>query len=91
MTMFYIEDTIQNIQSSLSIAPNRHKKKYSKLLSIHLQSNNPTNFKSFLDNLETSTIDHSLIEVVVKIDDTDYKMNKLLKSETSKRKISLLH
>lgn len=48
------------------------------LLSIHLQSNRPDNFASYMENLVASADDPSRIEVVVKIDDTDAPMNALL-------------
>ncbi len=48
------------------------------LLSIHLQSNRPDNFTSYMENLVASADDPSRIEVVVKIDDTDAPMNVLL-------------
>tara|TARA_Y100000816_G_C26090034_1_gene575888 strand:+ start:535 stop:2202 length:1668 start_codon:yes stop_codon:yes gene_type:complete len=52
---------------------------YKKLLSIHLQSNNTENFQGFIDSIIENVDNASLIEVIVKIDDDDYKMNRLLK------------
>lgn len=49
-----------------------------KLLSIHLQSNRPDNFSSFIANLVASLDDPTRVEVVVKIDDVDAPMNALL-------------
>jgi hypothetical protein len=48
------------------------------LLSIHLSSNRPQDFVSFLDRLQAATSDMSAVEVVVKIDATDRPMNELL-------------
>lgn len=56
------------------------------LLSIHLQSNRPDNFTSYMENLVGSADDPSRIEVVVKIDDTDVPMNKLLPELVEKYK-----
>src|SRR6185437_10580364 len=59
------------------------------LLSIHMQSNRPENFVRFLDRLEHSANDPSSIEVVVKIDDTDAVMNRLLPEEVARRRLRL--
>ena len=55
------------------------------LLSIHLTSNRPSYFVTFLDRLEESTEDPRSVEVVLKIDDTDAPMNALLASESKRR------
>jgi hypothetical protein len=55
------------------------------LLSIHLTSNRPEHFVTFLDRLQQSTDDAGAVEVVVKIDDTDARMNELLAAETARR------
>jgi hypothetical protein len=55
------------------------------LLSIHLTSNRPGNFVDFLNRLEQSTSDMSSVEVVVKIDDADAEMNRLLEKEAATR------
>jgi len=52
---------------------------FKKLLSIHLQSNDPKNFKEFVDSLEKHIENRDLIEICVKIDDNDEVMNSLLK------------
>jgi len=59
------------------------------LLSIHMQSNRPGNFVRFLDRLEGTAHDPSSIEVVVKIDDTDAAMNRLLPEEVARRRLRL--
>ena len=55
------------------------------LLSIHMTSNRPGNFVEFLDRLERATSAPSSVEVVIKIDDTDDAMNRLLASEVRAR------
>jgi len=44
---------------------------FKKLLSIHLQSNNPKNFEEFIISMEENIQEHDLIEIIVKIDDDD--------------------
>lgn len=56
------------------------------LVSIHLQSNRPDNITSFMENLVASLDDPSRVEVVLKIDDTDKPMNKLLPELVEKYK-----
>lgn len=56
------------------------------LVSIHLQSNRPDNFPVFMENLVASLDDPSRIEVVLKIDNTDAPMNKLLPELVEKYK-----
>jgi hypothetical protein len=55
------------------------------LLSVHLTSNRPEQFVTFLDRLEHSTDDLRAVEVVVKIDDADQHMNRLLTTESARR------
>ncbi len=55
------------------------------LLSIHFTSNRPDNFTRFLDRLEAATDDLSSVEVVVKIDDNDLDMNRVLQQEAARR------
>jgi hypothetical protein len=55
------------------------------LLSIHMTSNRPANFVEFLDRLERATLAPSSVEVVLKIDDTDDAMNRLLEREARTR------
>lgn len=59
------------------------------LLSIHMQSNRPENFVRFLDMIERTAEDPSSIEVIVKIDDTDIEMNRLLPAEVARRRLRL--
>ncbi len=55
------------------------------LLSIHMTSNRPRNFVEFIDRLERATLAPSSVEVVIKIDDTDEAMNRLLEMEVHGR------
>jgi hypothetical protein len=59
------------------------------LLSIHLSSNRPGNFIRFLDRLQAATTDMAAVEVVVKIDDTDAAMNRLLAEQVVRRPFRL--
>src|SRR5690242_2172381 len=61
------------------------------LLSIHLTSNRPENFRLFLDRLEETTTDPSSIEIVVKIDDDDTEMNQLLPVEAARRPFRIVY
>ena len=62
---------------------------FKKLLSIHLQSNNPKNFEEFIISMEENIQEHDLIEIIVKIDDDDIAMNKLLEKLVLKSKINI--
>ena len=62
---------------------------FKKLLSIHLQSNNPKNFEEFIISMEENIQEHDLIEIIVKIDDDDITMNKLLEKLVLKSKINI--
>ncbi len=77
------------IKSSFDSNNLKVKIKYKKLLSIHLQSNNPENFLGFIKSIETrvNNVDH--IEVIVKIDDNDIPMNKLLEDLQKKSIIDI--
>jgi hypothetical protein len=55
------------------------------LLSIHLTSNRPDHLLTFFDRLELATDDVSSVEVVIKIDDTDARMNALLADQVARR------
>ena len=69
---------VNYIKSSLGLKEVKVKTSYKKLLSIHLQSNNPKNFSGFIKSLEKYIENIALIEVIVKIDDNDSQMNSLL-------------
>jgi len=62
---------------------------FKKLLSIHLQSNNPKNFEEFVISMEENIQEHDLIEIIVKIDDDDIAMNKLLEKLVLQSKINI--
>jgi hypothetical protein len=62
---------------------------YSKLLSIHLNSNRPTQLSLFFDSIEETTDDLSLVEVLVNIDDHDKAMEEMLKREMGQRKFTI--
>src|SRR4051794_30641291 len=68
-----------------SIAPDIRADPYSVLLSIHLTSNRPDRFASFLDRLQQATADPGAVEVIVKIDDSDGPMNELVERESRSR------
>src|SRR5262249_55251697 len=55
------------------------------LLSIHMTSNRPREFAEFLDRLERATLVPSSVEVVIKIDDMDEAMHRLLEKEARAR------
>src|ERR1700687_778112 len=55
------------------------------LLSIHMTSNRPGNFVQFLDRLQNATLVASSVEVVVKVDDTDDAINRLVEKEARNR------
>jgi hypothetical protein len=59
------------------------------LLSIHLSSNRPGTFISFLDCLQAATDDMAAVEVVVKIDDADEAMNRVMAEQIAKRPFRL--
>ncbi|HVA15192.1 MAG TPA: hypothetical protein VNF99_18230 [Stellaceae bacterium] len=61
------------------------------LLSIHFTSNRPDNFTRFLDRLEATTSDMSSVELVVKIDQDDLGMNRLLPQEAARRPFRIKH
>ena len=69
---------VNYIKRSLGLKDTKKEFKYKKLLSIHLQSNDPLNFSEFIKSLEKNVENIDLIEVVVKIDDNDQQMNTLL-------------
>jgi hypothetical protein len=64
---------------------------YGVLLSIHLTSNRPDRFASFLDRLEQATSDPAAVEVIVKIDDSDGPMNELLERESRSRRFRVAY
>lgn len=64
-------------------------KNVNKLISIHLNSNRPAQLASYFDNIEETTHDLSLIEVLVNCDDNDYAMQALLKREMTARKFTI--
>lgn len=55
------------------------------LLSIHMTSNRPVEIVQFFDRLEAATTDPRSVEVVMKIDDTDSRMNEILSDEQKRR------
>ncbi|MBX3710086.1 MAG: hypothetical protein KIT56_08325 [Gammaproteobacteria bacterium] len=68
---------------------NQEKPRYSKLISIQLNSNRPTQLISYFDNIE-ETADHpEEIEIIVNIDDDDHTMEALLIKESCCRKFTL--
>ena len=80
---------VNYIKSSLGLKEVKVKTSYKKLLSIHLQSNNPKNFSGFIKSLEKHIENIALIEVIVKIDDNDSQMNSLLEELVKNSKISI--
>lgn len=68
---------------------NKQDKPYSKLLSIQLNSNRPTQLITYFDNIEETADVPEDIEVLVNIDDTDKVMEEMLMKETSQRKFTL--
>lgn len=88
----HIEENIKRIQETLSLSPKSQKESDSakeKFLSIHLQSNRIENFKRFLDNLENTADNLNSFEVIVKIDDDAYDMNRLLERESIRRNFTI--
>ena len=77
------------IKKSLGLKQKKSKTSYKKLLSIHLQSNNPVNFSGFIESLEKHVENIDLIEVIVKIDDKDDQMNSLLEDLVKNSKVSI--
>jgi len=61
------------------------------LLSIHLTSNRPDNFVTFLDRLEEKTENYGSVEVAIKIDDNDDRMNDLLAAESKRRPFKITY
>ncbi len=84
-----MSNKISDIKNNEDLQYSNNKCTYKKLLSIHLQSNNPDNFKGFIKSLEDNLIDLNLIEVVVKIDDDDIQMNDLLSDLVKSSPINL--
>lgn len=62
---------------------------YSKLISIHLNSNRPAQLSIYFDNIEETADDLNLVEVLVNIDDNDDAMETMLKREISHRKFTI--
>jgi len=65
------------------------KQAYSKLLSIQLNSNRPTQLCIYFDNLEETADYPEQIEVVVNIDDDDIAMREMLDREISRRPFTI--
>ena len=82
-------DDSDNIKKSFGTTEENNNFNFKKLLSIHLQSNNPENFLGFINSLENNIRDIGLIEVVVKIDDDDEEMNTLLHSLSKQSKLDI--
>lgn len=61
------------------------------LLSIHLTSNRPDNFVQFLNRLEEKTDDVSAVEVAIKIDRDDERMNEILARESKQRPFKITY
>ena len=80
---------VSNIKKSLGLSEPKEKFNYNKLLSIHLQSNDPDNFSRFIKSIEKNVENIDLIEIVVKIDDTDINMNDALKRLVKESKVSI--
>ena len=87
--MYLMSNKISDIKSNEDLQYSNNKCTYKKLLSIHLQSNNPDNFRGFIKSLEDNLIDLNLIEVIVKIDDDDTQMNDLLSDLVKSSPINL--
>lgn len=68
---------------------NQHNVSYTKLLSIHLNSNRPAQLSLYFDNIEETTDDASLVEVIVNIDDNDSAMEAMLKREIPQRTFTI--
>lgn len=62
---------------------------YSKLLSIQLNSNRPTQLMTYLDNIEDTIDDPQSIEVLVNIDDDDTNMETTLRREQQQRPFTI--
>ena len=62
---------------------------YSKLISIHLNSNRPAQLAIYFDNIEETMHDLNLIEVLVNCDDHDTAMQEMLNREIKKRKFTI--
>ena len=81
---------VSNIKKkSWGLSEPKEKFNYNKLLSIHLQSNDPDNFSRFIKSIEKNVENIDLIEIVVKIDDTDINMNDALKRLVKESKVSI--
>ena len=61
------------------------------LLSIHLTSNRPDDFVKFLDRLQEKTDDLSSVEVAIKIDEDDERMNEILARESRQRPLKITY
>jgi hypothetical protein len=62
---------------------------YSKLLSIHLNSNRPTQLTLYLDSIEETIDDLNMVEVLVNIDDDDFAMEEMLQREMMQRPFTI--
>lgn len=62
---------------------------YSKLISIHLNSNRPAQLCNLFDNIEETADKPSDIEVIINVDNDDHIMKSLLLNEVPKRKFTL--
>ncbi|MBT7543620.1 MAG: hypothetical protein HN613_06125 [Gammaproteobacteria bacterium] len=82
-------DDSDNIKKILGTTEENNNFNFKKLLSIHLQSNNPENFLGFINSLENNIQDIGLIEVIVKIDDDDEEMNALLLNLSKQSKLDI--
>lgn len=82
MSYFYNENAYHFHQTD-------HQDKYSKLISIQLNSNRPSQITAYFDNIEETADDPSLIEVLVNIDDNDNAMETTLKREIKHRKFTI--
>ena len=59
------------------------------LLSIHLNSNQPSNIKAFIENIEATASAPSAIEVIINIDDNDFAMRDLIETLKTQSQVTI--
>jgi hypothetical protein len=62
---------------------------YTKLISIHLNSNRPAQLNLYFDSIEETADDPGLVEVLVNIDDHDTAMREMLEREIPRRSFAI--
>lgn len=76
-------------ECGLQITAHQEQKRYSKLISIQLNSNRPAQLAAYFDNIEETTDHPNEVEVLVNIDVGNNDMKSLLENEIPKRKFTL--